>query len=102
MSEHEARLKRAVELAYEVDGVVAARVWRWENDFFVGVVTACGSDVVLRVVTAAIAGLAQPEETWSVGLLQDPLERLCKDGEKKRREEPVLTPLNRIERVRSA
>ena len=102
MPDPEARLRRAVELAYGVDGVVAARVWRCESDFFVGVVAACGPDVVLRAVTSPIAGLAQPEETWSVGLLQDPLELPCDDDQKKRREEPVLTPLNKIERVRLA
>lgn len=67
------RLKRAVELAYAVEGVVAARVWHSEGIVGLGIrvsPTASVSDVLRRVELAVIA-LREPEEKWEFGLLDD-------------------------------
>jgi PhoPQ-activated pathogenicity-related protein len=71
------RLKRTLELVYEVDGVVAARVWQWtENrgrDERVAVAvrsnaTSCPTEV-LRRVEAAVEAMREPGEAWEFGLL---------------------------------
>lgn len=71
------RLKRTLELVYNVDGVVAARVWQWtENlgrDERVAVAvranaTSSPADV-LRRVEAAVEAIREPGEAWEFGLL---------------------------------
>jgi hypothetical protein len=68
-----ARLTRTLELAYAVEGVVAARVWQWPGRVAVGVRGNGGSSPtdLLRRVEAAVAGLREPEEAWDFGILDD-------------------------------
>ncbi len=71
------RLRRTLELVYNVDGVVAARVWQWtENlgrDERVAVAVRANStsspNDVLRRVEAAVEGIREPGEAWEFGLL---------------------------------
>lgn len=67
------RLRRALELAYGVEGVAAARVWHWDQRVAVGIRGGPDTSPVelLRRVEAALAGLREPEETWEFGLLGD-------------------------------
>jgi hypothetical protein len=67
------RLRRALELVYGVEGVVAARVWQWSGRIAVGIRgrnTASPNDLLRRVETA-VAGLREPEETWDFGILEE-------------------------------
>ena len=67
------RLKRAVELAYAVEGVVGARVWQSDGIVAIGIrvaPTASLSDVLRRVEQAVVA-LREPDEKWEFGLLDD-------------------------------
>jgi hypothetical protein len=67
------RLRRTLELAYSVEGVVAARVWHWSGRIALGV-RASSSTVpgeLLKRVEAAVAGLQEPGETWDFGILDD-------------------------------
>jgi hypothetical protein len=65
------RLRRALELVYGVEGVVAARVWQTPSCFAVGVRggAATAPSDLLRRVEAAVAGLRQPGEAWEFGIL---------------------------------
>jgi hypothetical protein len=75
------RLRRALQLAYAVDGVVAVRVWQWGPNVAVGVrggAWASPTDLVRRV-QAAVAGLREPGEAWDFGVLEDPT--CCQPGE---------------------
>jgi hypothetical protein len=67
------RLKRALELAYGVPGVVAARVWQYPGRIAIGVrggvATAPAS--LLHHVQSAVAGLKDPGEDWEFGILGD-------------------------------
>jgi hypothetical protein len=68
------RLRRTLQLAYAVDGVVAVRVWQWGPNVAVGVrggASASPTDLVRRV-QAAVAGLREPGEAWDFGVLEDP------------------------------
>jgi hypothetical protein len=68
------RLRRALQLVYAVDGVVAVRVWHWGPNVAVGVrggAWASPTDLVRRV-KAAVAGLREPGEAWDFGVLEDP------------------------------
>ncbi len=66
------RLRRTLELVYNVEGVTAARVWHWPGRVAVGVRPAmlCAPAELLRRVESAVAGLKEPEETWDFGLLE--------------------------------
>ncbi len=66
------RLRRTLELAYGVEGVVAARVWQWAGRVAVGVRGAglTPPDLILRV-EAAVAGLREAGEVWDFGILED-------------------------------
>jgi len=68
-----ARLRRTLELVYDVQGVVAARVWQSPGRVAVGVRggTATVPTSLLRRVESAVAGLREPEETWDFGILDD-------------------------------
>jgi hypothetical protein len=65
------KVRRALELAYAVEGVVGARVWQWQGRIAVGVRggPAFASSSLLRSVESAVAGLREPGETWEFGLL---------------------------------
>ena len=68
-----ARLRRALSLVYDVDGVVAARVWQWPGRIAVGIrgdQRTTPADLILRA-EAAVAGLREPEEIWEFGILED-------------------------------
>jgi hypothetical protein len=67
------RLRRTLELAYAVDGVVAVRVWQWGLNVAIAVrgsAAASPADLVRRV-EAAVAGLREPGEAWDFGVLQE-------------------------------
>jgi hypothetical protein len=67
------RLLRALELAYAVEGVVAARVWQVPGGVAVGArggAFASPTDV-LRRVELSVAGLREPGEIWEFGILDD-------------------------------
>jgi type IV secretory pathway protease TraF len=67
------RLRRAIELIYQVEGVTGAQIWHWADRIAVGVsltATSTPSEVFGRV-ESAIAPLREIEETWEFGLLVD-------------------------------
>jgi len=67
------RLRRAMELVYGVEGVVAARIWQWPGRVAVGVrgtVLSSPADLLLRVELVVVA-LREPGETWDFGILND-------------------------------
>ncbi|MGA3119996.1 MAG: hypothetical protein ABSF69_04420 [Polyangiaceae bacterium] len=68
------RIRRALELSYGVEGVVAARVWQWPGRVAVGVRggNATSAPELIRRVEAAVAGLRETGETWDFGILEDP------------------------------
>lgn len=66
------RLRRALELVYGVEGVVAARVWQWSGRVAVGVRGGIlTSPDLIRRVEAAVAGLREAGEVWEFGILED-------------------------------
>ena len=67
------RLRRAVELAYAVEGVVGARVWQSDNIIAIGIRAApnASPNDLLRRVAIAVASLREPEEKWEIGLLDE-------------------------------
>src|SRR6185312_8184546 len=67
------KLRRALELAYNVEGVVAARVWHWPGRIAVGIRggSATSPSDLLRRVEVAVAGLREPNESWDFGILED-------------------------------
>lgn len=67
------RVRRALELVYGVEGVVAARVWQWPGRVAVAVRggAATAPAALLHRVQAAITGLREPGETWEFGILDD-------------------------------
>ena len=67
------KLKRALELVYAVEGVVAARIWHWSGRVAVGVRGGSSTSPMdlLRRVEAAVASLREAEETWDFGILED-------------------------------
>jgi hypothetical protein len=67
------RLRRAIELIYQVEGVTGARVWHWAGRIAVGLsltATSTPAEVFGRVA-AAVAPLKEGDETWEFGLLVD-------------------------------
>ena len=68
-----AKLKRALELAYAVDGVIAARVWQWPGRVAVGIrgSGAASPTDLIRRVQVAVAGLREADESWEFGILDD-------------------------------
>jgi hypothetical protein len=67
------KVRRALELVYEVEGVVAARVWHWPGRMAVGVrgSNATTPSSLLRSVESAVAGLQEPGEAWDFGILDE-------------------------------
>jgi hypothetical protein len=72
-----AKLKRALELVYGVEGVVAARLWHWPGRIAVGVRggSATSPMDLLHRVEIAVAGLRDADETWDFGILEDEASR---------------------------
>jgi hypothetical protein len=67
------KVRRALELAYAVEGVVSARVWQWPGCVAVGIRGSGSSSAadLLRRVQTAVAGLRNPDESWEFGILDD-------------------------------
>jgi hypothetical protein len=64
------RLRRAIEVVYAIEGVVAVRIWQWPGTVALGVLTAPpGSEDVLRRIDLVTTALREPGETWELGLL---------------------------------
>lgn len=65
------RLRRALELVYAVDGVIAARIWQWPGRVAIGVAVASAfsQEDILRRVEVAVAPVRHPEEAWDFGVL---------------------------------
>lgn len=66
------RIRRTLELVYQVDGVVAAKVWAMPDRVAVGVKIGTGhgqADVMARLEQVTVA-LREPGETWDFGLLE--------------------------------
>jgi hypothetical protein len=73
-SELPPRLRRTLELVYGVEGVVAARVWQWQQGrVAVGVRggRATAPLDLLRRVESAVSGLREPGEIWEFGILEE-------------------------------
>ena len=68
-----ARVRRILELVYQVEGVAAARVWQWPGKVAIGVrgVPTMAVPDLLRRVESAVAPLREAGETWDFGLLED-------------------------------
>jgi hypothetical protein len=68
------RLRRILELAYAVEGVVAARIWQWPGCVAIGIRGGGGASPseLLRRVEIAVAAVRDPAETWDYGILEDP------------------------------
>jgi hypothetical protein len=67
------KVRRTLELAYAVEGVVSARVWQWPGCIAVGIRgsgSASPADL-LRRVQIAVAGLRNADERWEFGILDD-------------------------------
>jgi hypothetical protein len=68
------RLRRAVEIIYQVDGVTGARLWQWSGRIAVGLNLSAASspaEVIARVMSA-VAPLREASEIWDFGVLTDP------------------------------
>ena len=65
------RIRRTLELVYQVEGVVAAKVWAMPDRMAVGVRLGSGhgaSEVIARIEQVTL-GLREPGEAWDFGLL---------------------------------
>lgn len=70
-SDIDPRVRRTLELVYQVEGVVAAKVWAMPDRVAVGVRLGNGHgapDVMARIA-AVTAALRVPGESWDFGLL---------------------------------
>lgn len=66
------RIRRTLELVYQVEGVVAAKVWAMPDRIAVGVKIGAGhgpAEVMARLEQVTVA-LREPGETWDFGLLE--------------------------------
>lgn len=71
-SDIDPRVRRTLELVYQVEGVVAAKVWAMPDRVAVGVKLGNGhgvSDVMARIA-AVTAALRVPGESWDFGLIE--------------------------------
>ena len=68
-----ARLRRVIELAYAVKGVIAARVWQAEGVIAIGIrcTSSASPNELLRRVEIAVASLREPDEKWEFGVLDE-------------------------------
>ena len=65
------RIRRTLELVYQVEGVVAAKVWAMPDRIAVGVKIGTGhgpAEVMARLEQVTVA-LREPGEAWDFGLL---------------------------------
>lgn len=70
-SDIDPRVRRTLELVYQVEGVVAAKVWAMPDRVAVGVKLGNGhgaAEVIARIEVVT-AGLRAQGETWDFGLL---------------------------------
>jgi hypothetical protein len=67
------RLRRTLELVYQVEGVAAARVWVWTGKVAIGIraMPNHGAGDLLKRVESAVAPLREPNETWEFGMMDD-------------------------------
>lgn len=65
------RLRRVLEVAYSVEGVVAARVWQSGKEIHVAVTPgpSRGPMHLVQQVEHAMTPLREPDESWQFGLL---------------------------------
>jgi hypothetical protein len=66
------RVRRTLELVYQVEGVVAAKVWAMPERIAVGVKVGAGhgpAEVIARIEQVTLA-LREPGEAWDFGLLE--------------------------------
>jgi hypothetical protein len=65
------RVRKTLELVYQVEGVVAAKVWAMPDRVAVGVRVGAGHGApeVIARIQAATVGLREPGEAWDFGLL---------------------------------
>lgn len=66
------RIRRTLELVYQVEGVLAAKVWAMPDRVAVGVKLGSGhgpTEVIARLEQVTL-GLREPGETWDFGLLE--------------------------------
>ena len=71
-SDLDPRVRRTLELVYQVEGVVAAKVWALPDRVAVGVRIGHGhgpGEVLARIETVT-SGLREPGESWDFGLLE--------------------------------
>jgi hypothetical protein len=70
-SDLDPRMRRTLELVYQVEGVVAAKVWAMPNRMAVGVRIGAGHGPpeVLARIDAVTLPLREPGEQWDFGLL---------------------------------
>jgi hypothetical protein len=67
------RLRRAIEVVYQVEGVTGARIWQWTGRVAVGLrlsATSSPPDVIERV-KSAVAPLREGDESWEFGVLDE-------------------------------
>jgi hypothetical protein len=70
-SDLDPRIRRTLELVYQVEGVVAAKVWAMPDRVAVGVRIGAGHgapEVIARIEQVTM-GLREPGEAWDFGLL---------------------------------
>ena len=74
------RLRRALERAYGVEGVVGVRISEWPGEPGAGLVAlgvrvtpTASPSATLRRVELGVAMFREPGETWELGLLTDDL-----------------------------
>lgn len=67
------RVRRILELVYQVEGVASVRVWQWNDKVAVGVrgLPTSAFTELIRRVELALAPVREPGETWEFGLLED-------------------------------
>ena len=66
------RIRRTLELVFQVEGVVGAKVWAMPERIAVGVKIGAGHgapEVLARIEQVTVA-LREPGETWDFGLLE--------------------------------
>jgi hypothetical protein len=70
-SDLDPRIRRTLELVYQVEGVVAAKVWLTPENVSIGVRIGAGHGVaeVLARIEQVTVGLREVGESWDFGLL---------------------------------
>jgi hypothetical protein len=75
------RLRRALEIVYQLEGVAGARVWQWGDKVALGVRPTASTNPsdLLRRIDMALAAVRDPQETWELGVLEE--DRLAEEPE---------------------